>query len=119
MSNTMVNSVIEGLRRRFAANLPGKVDRAAASVSAALAGPWNPALGDIAHRLVHSLIGSSGTYGFQEFSSIARSAERILREAMESGTTPPPENMLALQEIVVRLGVMAATAADDVSVRVA
>jgi HPt (histidine-containing phosphotransfer) domain-containing protein len=88
-------------------------------VSAVLAGAWNPALGDIAHRLVHSLIGSSGTYGFQEISMIARSAERILREAMESGRAPAPENGLALQEIIARLGLLAATAAEDASTRVA
>ena len=119
MSNATVGSVIEGLRRRYAANLPSKVERAAASVSAVLAGPWNPALGDIAHRLVHNLIGSSGTYGFQEFSVVARSAETILRNAMESGVTPAPESVLALQEILARLGGLAVMAADDASTRVA
>jgi HPt (histidine-containing phosphotransfer) domain-containing protein len=119
MSDAKVNSAIEQLRNRYAANLPSKVSRAAESVSAALAGPWNPALGDIAHRLVHSLIGSSGTYGFHEFSRIARTAETILREAMETGTTPPPEAVLRLQEVVARLGFMAVTAADDAVARVA
>jgi hypothetical protein len=119
MSDAAVHSVIEGLRRRYAANLPAKMEKAAASVSAVLAGPWNPALGDIAHRLVHSLIGSSGTYGFLEFSVVARSAERILRDSVESGLRPAPENVIVLQEIIARLGFMAAMAADDASARVA
>ena len=119
MSTMGVNSVIEGLRRRYAANLPSKVDQAAASVTAVLAGPWNPTFGDIAHRLVHSLIGSSGTYGFLEISTTARSAERILRDSMESGSGPAPEKVLVLQEIMARLGFMAVMAADQTSARVA
>jgi hypothetical protein len=119
MSQSTVNSVIDALRRRYAANLPAKVDRAAASVSAVLAGPWNPALGDIAHRMIHSLIGSSGTYGFPELSGVARSAERILRDSVESGKAPAPETVLVLQEIIARLGYLAVMAAEGASARVA
>src|SRR5690349_17357315 len=119
MSSATVNSMIDGLRRRYAANLPSKVAKAAESVSAVLAGPWNPALGDIAHRLVHSLIGSSGTYGFHELSVVARSAERILREAMESERAPDSDQGILLQEILARLGFMARALAEEASARVA
>jgi HPt (histidine-containing phosphotransfer) domain-containing protein len=113
MSSVMVNRAIERLRKQYAASLPVKVSKAAAAVVAALGDPWDPALGETAHRLVHSLIGSSGTYGFAEISRVARSAEEILRASMESRTLPSPEEALRLREIVAHLEFVAVIAAAE------
>lgn len=41
---------------------------------------WNPEKMEILHRDIHSLCGSSGTYGYVELSKVARQAEIYLKE---------------------------------------
>ncbi len=109
---------IEQLRRRYAADLPLKVTKATECVTASLAGPWNLVLSEMAYRLVHSLIGSSGTFGYHEFSRTARSAESILRASAAARALPSPREALELREIMARLNFMAVTLADDAIARV-
>jgi len=119
MSSVTVNRAIERLRLKYAASLPVKVGQAAAQVTAALAGPWDPALGEVAHRAVHSLIGSSGTYGFLEFSCIARSAEAILRASVESAALPSREAAHQLRQLIAHLEFLAVIVATGGSASVA
>jgi chemotaxis protein histidine kinase CheA len=54
-------------------------------------------------RLFHSLVGSGGTYGFPEITSLARDAEEICGR-MKQRAVARPEDIAALRAIVVRLG---------------
>jgi HPt (histidine-containing phosphotransfer) domain-containing protein len=119
MSITMVNEAIAQLRKKYALSLPLKVSNASECVEAALSAPWNRAVGELAHRYLHSLIGSSGTYGFPQFSEIARSAEVILKESVDSGAPPSPEEGVRLRQLVTRLRFLAAREAEDAVGRVA
>jgi len=119
MSITTVNEAIAQLRKKYALSLPLKVSNASECVSAALTAPWNRTLGEMAHRYLHSLIGSSGSYGFPEISGLARSAESILRASVESGVAPSPEEGVRLQQLVTRLRFLAAREAEEAMERVA
>lgn len=110
MSQPTVNERLEGLKRRYATNLPLKVAKAAESVDAVLGASVDSAACETAHRQVHSLIGSSGTYGFHELSRVARLAEAILRDSLESGAPPSPERQTRLRELVAMLGTLAEAA---------
>jgi len=113
MSDTAANDPLLTLRRRYAANLPSKVAKAAESVGAMLAAPEDLSQCEIAHRALHSLIGSSGTYGFSDLSLMARSAEVLLRESLDSGAPLSPDQRLALVTRIAGLGSIAASAARD------
>jgi HPt (histidine-containing phosphotransfer) domain-containing protein len=119
MSITMVNEAIAQLRKKYALSLPLKVSNASECVAAALKAPWNRSLGEMAHRFLHSLIGSSGTYGFPQLSEVARSAEVILKASVESGAPLSPGEGLRLHELVTRLGFLAAREAEDAAGRAA
>lgn len=119
MSTTTVNEAIAQLRKKYALGLPQKVSNASQCVAAVLTGPWNRTLGEMAHRFLHSLIGSSGTYGFPRISEIARSAEGILKASLDSGGPPSPEERVRLQELVSSLGFLAAEEAGDAAGRAA
>jgi chemotaxis protein histidine kinase CheA len=53
-------------------------------VAAYLGSPWEQELSFTTYRMMHSLTGSAGTYGFRELGVIARGAEAILKESFES-----------------------------------
>lgn len=111
MINDTIGERLDGLRRRYALNLPLKVSQAAESVRAVLAAPRNRALLEAAHRGVHSLTGSSGTYGFCDISRIFREAESMLQESLESGVPLPSERQFHLRELIAGLESLAAAAA--------
>lgn len=113
MSDMTANDPLLALRRRYAANLPAKVAKAAESVGTLLAAPGDPSQCEIAHRALHSLIGSSGTYGFADLSRLARSAELLLRESLESGAPLSSDQRLQLVTLIADLGSLAASAARD------
>ncbi len=86
MPETAVRMQLEKLKQRYTRDLPEKVTRIESAITALLTTPWDEMSCSSAHRLVHSLTGSSGTYGFPEISTTSRSAERILRQSLETRT---------------------------------
>lgn len=116
MSELTANDRLGGLKMRYAIGLPGKVSKAIESVGAFLAVPRNRVLLEVAHRMMHSLTGSSGTYGFPEISGAARGAETILCESLESGMPLLPQQQLRLREQLAALEVMAVAAANPSAV---
>ena len=52
------------------------------------AGTWKESSCFDAYRLVHSLTGSSGTYGYPEISGLARSVEALIKESLDSRRSP-------------------------------
>jgi len=119
MSVTTVNDAIAQLRKKYALSLPIKVSNVSECVAAALTAPWSRTVCELAHRFVHSLIGSRGTYGFPQLSEVARSAEEILKASVESGEPPSAGDRVRLEELVARLGSLAAREAEDAAARAA
>lgn len=113
MSNLPAKDALQALRRKYAAGLPAKVAKAAESVRSFLSAPGDSDRCEVAHRSLHSLTGSSGTYGFPEMSRIAHSAEILLRRSLESGVPLSEEEALTLVDVIDRLGALAAMAAED------
>jgi len=111
MNELTVNVRLEDLRKQYALNLPEKVRKVTDSIRAFLAVPRDRVLLELAHRVVHSLTGSSGTYGFDELSRTARGAERVLSESLEGGTPPSSERQHQLREMIFSLGSQAVEAA--------
>jgi len=83
-----VSSALAKLKERYRSELPQKVARVADQVAAFLGGPWEQELSYTTYRMMHSLAGSAGTYGFAELGTIARGAEAILKESLESKSVP-------------------------------
>ncbi len=79
-----VQSALAKLKERYRTDLPQKVARLAEQVGAFLGSPWEQELSFTTYRMMHSLAGSAGTYGFTELGTIARGAEAILKESLES-----------------------------------
>jgi diguanylate cyclase (GGDEF)-like protein len=73
---------LEKLKADYKAQLPGKID-AILNDWRTLLGAWKPELMIILHRNVHSLIGTSGTFGFTDISKTARNLETLLKPMPE------------------------------------
>ncbi|GGY63128.1 diguanylate cyclase [Cellvibrio zantedeschiae] len=69
---------LEKLKGEYKAQLPAKLE-AIANDWQALCGQWQPDTMVILHRNLHSLIGTSGTFGFSDVSKTARVLEVFLK----------------------------------------
>lgn len=73
---------LEKLKGDYKAQLPQKIE-AVVSDWASLCQTWNADSMVILHRNVHSLIGTSGTFGFNDISKAARALEVFLKPLLE------------------------------------
>lgn len=99
------------LRKKYGLALPDKVSGIEKSLAPLRSGsleeePWNAA-----YRAVHSLAGSSGTYGYPEISSVARAAEAILKQGLESRAPLSDAQRGQIDDLLARLRELAADAA--------
>lgn len=106
-----VQAQLAKLRRKYGLALPGKVSGIETAVAPLAAGPWEEGLCSAAFRQVHSLAGSSGTYGFPAICGIARAAEAILRQSLESRSVLQPTQKAEVDQLMAKLREMAADAA--------
>lgn len=116
---TTRRKTLELLKKRYAANLPGKVAKIRECVAAVLGASGNPGSTDEACRALHSLIGSSGTYGFPTVSIAAGRAESMLKESLEAGAVGLPERQAKLRDLMALVETEAFLAAAEYLVRVA
>ncbi len=81
---------LEKLKKDYADQLPGKLSNIEADWRL-LCDEWLPERILVLHRNVHSLIGTSGTFGFTTLSTSARELEMLLKplvDIKDSGFTP-------------------------------
>jgi HPt (histidine-containing phosphotransfer) domain-containing protein len=109
-SGDAVQAQLAKLRKKYGLALPDKIAGIVAAV-AALGPAWEEPASSTAYRQVHSLAGSSGTYGFPEISGLARAAEAILKTSLESRSPLPPADRARVAELLDRIREMAADAA--------
>jgi diguanylate cyclase (GGDEF)-like protein len=84
---------LEKLKKDYSEQLPGKLSSVEEDWKA-LCEQWLPERIQVLHRNVHSLIGTSGTFGFTNLSSSARELEVLLKPLLEmkdASYTPDPQ----------------------------
>ncbi len=76
------------LRRRFVTQLPARLDAMSSYVARLSGQTWTPGEAEALHRLVHSLSGTSGTFGLSALSAAARGLEIELADGMRQRLVP-------------------------------
>jgi|SRR6185436_16208533 len=110
-----VQAQLEKLKKKYGRELPEKVSRMEAALAALQSQPWQEEAATTAYRSVHSLAGSSGTYGYLEISTSARAAEALLKRCLES-RAPLPENQKSeLADLIAQIRNLAAASARELS----
>jgi chemotaxis protein histidine kinase CheA len=99
------------LKRAYARSLPEKIARIESAFRTFFASPWEEGACGATYRLIHSLAGSSGTYGFADLCQVARSAESVLKESLEGRRLPSPDRQHEALDLVDRLKNLASAAA--------
>ncbi len=102
---------LEELRKSYARRLPEKVRGVESCCEGFLQGAWDEAACAAAYRAVHSLAGSSGTYGFAELTPPARSLETLLKASLEGRAPLDPAAREQARGLLSLIREMAADAA--------
>jgi len=110
-----VQAQLDKLRKKYGRELPEKVARVEAAFAQLLGAPWEEQPCKDAYRQIHSLAGSSGTYGFMEFAKIARAVETLLKQCLESRSIPPDPWKGQVNDGVAKLREMASVSACGLS----
>jgi len=97
-----IEEKLRGLRNSYIQHLPGKI-KDVQKLWNSLCNGWQNETIDELHRIVHSLAGSAGTFGFAQMGEIARSADNILKNYRD--TEMPPHNSVKdeLEDIFEKL----------------
>lgn len=99
-AKVMFQAKLNALQDKFKASLPARLSeiqqvwksvQAAAKVSEDL---------DILHRLVHTLTGSAGTFGYRKLSRDSRALEILLKGLISHPEVNPDENSRQIQEMI-------------------
>lgn len=98
------------LKRAYSRQLPEKIARIEAAFTSFFASAWEEQVCSNTYRLIHSLSGSSGTYGFGEMCQVARRAEAILKSSLESRALPSVDQQQEALKLNSRLKELAQAA---------
>ncbi len=98
-----VEERLRTLREEYETQLPEKIARIVEATEVWLRTPTDtPALGAV-HRMAHSLVGSSGSYGFSAVSQAARALEQELKSVIEGWTPVSAEQHEKIRAAVAAL----------------
>lgn len=89
-----VQEKLKGLRKVFSAQLPGKVREIEEALNGLRRDGYDPKLTETLARLLHTMAGTAGTFGFSAVRSVARSMEALLKTGIKEGGIPA-DNVLA------------------------
>ena len=107
----VVQAKLAKLKQKYGSELPNKISSVEAAFAPALAGPWEEQICATAYRQIHSLAGSAGTYGFTEISEVARAAEALLKQTLETRSPLQEAQKSQVNDLVAKLREKAADAA--------
>ena len=96
-STVDVSAALQALRVQFLGRLPGRLDDIQRMWLELSGREWSQGQAETLHRAVHSLTGTSGTFGLKAFSDAARRFEKLLHAALQRGKTPPEADWAALK----------------------
>jgi HPt (histidine-containing phosphotransfer) domain-containing protein len=75
-------------RNNYKKLLPGKIQKIEEAWELLINEPWNDEQFLTFHRMVHTIAGSSGTFGLPEVGQSARQLEILLKPQLDSGEQP-------------------------------
>ena len=84
----VIRKKLAAVRRSYASQLPDKITAIETEWRGCLEGAWNLERFRGLHRMVHTLAGSGGTFGFTGLGRAAREMEIQLKAALETGRKP-------------------------------
>lgn len=88
---------VRALHASFVAKIPAKMDEIDAAWKLCEQDPAAQDHWSTLHRLLHTLAGSSGSFGFAELGVRARAIEMDIKAMTASGATPSTQQQAALQ----------------------
>jgi two-component system, cell cycle sensor histidine kinase and response regulator CckA len=98
---------LQALRRVYVQRLPDQLEAMATAFHALSVGPWDHNAATALHRMVHSLSGTSGTYGLRDVSQAARQLEIELDAALKAQQPPSTTTWASLKAAMVQLDAVA------------
>jgi len=95
------------LRKQFADQLPGKLEKLRTQFQLLDPSNWMPAEAEVLRRLLHSLTGSAGTFGMMSVSNVSRDLENQLTTLLTSRAAPAAKDWRAFSADLNRLDKLA------------
>jgi signal transduction histidine kinase/HPt (histidine-containing phosphotransfer) domain-containing protein len=99
----VISDSLAQLSKIFVAQLPRRLEQVVTHIQALMLEPWGPSQADPAHRLVHALTGSAGTFGLPLVSDAARPLELILAGLRARTDGPHPHETAAIDATLEQL----------------
>lgn len=106
-----VQNQLAKLKRKYAAGLPEKVAAVERQVASFLGSTWTEEVCFTTYRLLHSLAGSAGTYGYAELGHVARSSELLVKACLETRSIMADPQRKELEAGLAKMRELAAAAA--------
>jgi len=102
-NNDALNKRLQGLRKTFAAQLPGKIHELKEAWGGLSRDGWNAGGVEALTQLLHTLAGTAGTFGFSAIRTAARGMEAELRAFQKSETIPGSVAMEKLGKFLIAI----------------
>ena len=94
---------LDKLKEQFLSGLPNKIKELHDHWQTVSDANWSIDANNDFRIVVHSLVGSSGTFGFSEVSSTARQLESLIKTISEQGVAPTREEVEVIEQIFLTL----------------
>ncbi len=102
-SNESVRGKLKELRAAFSEQLPKRIRQIEDAWAALLRDGWDPERAENLARLLHTLAGTAGTFGFSAARGAARNMEAQLKSIIKSGAVPDKETMPSIGDHLTAL----------------
>lgn len=102
-NNDALNKRLQGLRKTFAAQLPGKIRDLEDAWAGMRRDGWTAGGVETLTQQLHTLAGTAGTFGFSAIRNAARSLETELRAVLKTGSAPDQVVLDALDKLVIAI----------------
>lgn len=96
-------ALLADLRRRFSAQLAGRLAGVRQQLQQLSAQAWSVEAAEVLHREVHGLTGAAGTFGLPQVSDAARRLETLLAPLARGEFLPTPAHALAMADALAQL----------------
>ena len=94
---------LDKLQEQFLNALPNKIKELHGHWRAVIDTNWSTDANNAFSLVVHSLVGTSGTFGFSEIASSARQLENMIKSISEQGIAPNREEIEIIEHIFLTL----------------